>query len=95
MRNWAVEGYGRKVRLLPKSSQTTPVRVWASGGGCPILLSQGGICLEHLNAKKDDRSRPTLRRSPNGTVDDENGDQKAPKDQDERPTLKRRDNDEP
>jgi predicted Zn-dependent protease len=47
------------------------------------------------NAKKDDGSRPTLRRSPNGTVDDENGDQKAPKDQDERPTLKRRDNDQP
>jgi len=47
------------------------------------------------NAKKDDGSRPTLRRSPNGTVDDENGDRKAPKDQDERPTLKRRDNDQP
>ena len=42
------------------------------------------------NAKKDDGSRPTLRRFPSGTV--ENGDQKAPKDQDERPTLKRRDN---
>ena len=49
----------------------------------------------HLNTKKDDGTRPTLRRSPNGTVDDENGDQKAPKDQDERPTLKRRDNDQP
>jgi predicted Zn-dependent protease len=47
------------------------------------------------NAKKDDGSRPTLRRSPNGTIDDENGDKKAPKDQDERPTLKRRDNDQP
>jgi len=39
-----------------------------------------------------DSNRPTLRRSPNGTIDDENGDKKAPKDQDERPTLKRRDN---
>ena len=45
-----------------------------------------------LNIKKDDSSRPTLRRNPNGTIDDENGDKKAPKDQDERPTLKRRDN---
>ena len=41
---------------------------------------------------KNDGSRPTLRRNPNGTIDDENGDQKAPKDQDERPTLKSRDN---
>jgi predicted Zn-dependent protease len=48
-----------------------------------------------MNTKKDDGSRPTLRRSPNGTVDDDNGDKKAPKDQDERPTLKRRDNDQP
>jgi beta-barrel assembly-enhancing protease len=48
-----------------------------------------------MNTKKDDGNRPTLRRSPNGTVDDENGDKKAPKDQDERPTLKRRDNDQP
>jgi len=48
-----------------------------------------------MNAKKNDGSRPTLRRSPNSTIDDENGDQKAPKDQDERPTLKRRDNDQP
>jgi predicted Zn-dependent protease len=47
------------------------------------------------NAKKDDGSRPTLRRSPNGTIDGEDGDKKAPKDQDERPTLKRRDNDQP
>jgi len=48
-----------------------------------------------LNIKKDDGSRPTLRRNPGGTIDDENGDKKAPKDQDERPTLKRRDNDQP
>ena len=48
-----------------------------------------------LNIKKDDSGRPTLRRNPNGTIDDENGDKKAPKDQDERPTLKRRDNDQP
>ncbi|HUO29215.1 MAG TPA: M48 family metallopeptidase [Bryobacteraceae bacterium] len=42
--------------------------------------------------KKDDGSRPTLRRTPgsgNGPVDD-NG-QQQPSDQDERPTLKRRD----
>jgi predicted Zn-dependent protease len=45
-----------------------------------------------IDTKKDDGSRPTLRRSPNGTIDEENGDKKAPKDQDERPTLKRRDN---
>ncbi len=45
-----------------------------------------------INAKKDDGSRPTLRRSPNRTSDDEGGDKKAPADQDERPTLKRRDN---
>jgi hypothetical protein len=32
---------------------------------------------------------------PNGTFDDENGDQKAPTDQDDEPTLKRRDNDQP
>jgi len=45
-----------------------------------------------IDTKKDDGSRPTLRRNPSGTVDDDSGDQKAPKDQDERPTLKRRDN---
>jgi predicted Zn-dependent protease len=44
------------------------------------------------DTKKDDASRPTLRRNPNGTVEDENDDKKAPKDQDERPTLKRREN---
>jgi hypothetical protein len=44
------------------------------------------------DTKKDDSSRPTLRRNPNGTVEDENDDKKAPKDQDERPTLKRREN---
>jgi len=49
----------------------------------------------HINIKKDDGSRPTLRRSPNGTIDDGSDDQKAPKDQDERPTLKRRDSDQP
>jgi hypothetical protein len=47
----------------------------------------------HISTKKDDGSRPTLRRSPNGTIDDGGDDQKVPKDQDERPTLKRRDND--
>jgi len=46
-----------------------------------------------IDTKKDDGSRPTLRRNPNGTIDDENSDKKAPKDQDERPTLKRRDGD--
>ena len=47
-----------------------------------------------IDIKKEDSSRPTLRRNPSGgTVEDENGDKKAPKDQDERPTLKRRDND--
>jgi len=47
-----------------------------------------------IDTKKDDGSRPTLRRNPgSGTIDDENGDKKAPKDQDERPTLKRRDTD--
>jgi predicted Zn-dependent protease len=43
---------------------------------------------------KEDSSRPTLRRAPGsgtGTIEDDNGDKKAPKDQDERPTLKRRD----
>ncbi len=46
-----------------------------------------------IDTKKDDGSRPTLRRNPSGTIDDENNDKKAPKDQDERPTLKRRDGD--
>jgi predicted Zn-dependent protease len=46
-----------------------------------------------IDIKKDDGSRPTLRRNPSATVDDENSDKKAPKDQDERPTLKRRDSD--
>src|SRR5579863_9628957 len=33
-----------------------------------------------LNIKKDDSGRPTLRRSSNGTIEDEDGDKKAPKD---------------
>jgi predicted Zn-dependent protease len=44
--------------------------------------------------KKDDPSRPTLRRNPgSGPIDDGSDDKKAPADQDERPTLKRRDSD--
>jgi predicted Zn-dependent protease len=44
--------------------------------------------------KKDDPSRPTLRRNPgSGPIDDGSDDKKAPADQDERPTLKRRDGD--
>src|SRR5579872_3469538 len=47
-----------------------------------------------IDTKKDDGSRPTLRRNPgSGPIGDENSDKKAPKDQDERPTLKRRDGD--
>ncbi len=57
---------------------------------------KGRLAMLHnrrVDTKKDDGSRPTLRRNPNGTIDDENNDKKAPKDQDERPTLKRRDGD--
>ncbi len=57
---------------------------------------KGRLAILHnrrVDTKKDDGSRPTLRRNPNGTIDDENNDKKAPKDQDERPTLKRRDGD--
>src|SRR4029079_17165115 len=31
-----------------------------------------------IDTKKDDGSRPTLRRNPSGTIDDENNDKKAP-----------------
>jgi predicted Zn-dependent protease len=42
--------------------------------------------------RKDDPSRPTLRRNPgSGPIEDGGDDKKAPADQDERPTLKRRD----
>ncbi len=41
--------------------------------------------------KKDDPSRPTLRRNPGSGPIDSGDDKKAPADQDERPTLKRRD----
>jgi predicted Zn-dependent protease len=42
--------------------------------------------------RKDDPSRPTLRRNPgSGPIDDGSDEKKAPADQDERPTLKRRD----
>ena len=57
---------------------------------------KGRLAMLHnrrVDTKKGDGSRPTLRRNPNGTIDDENSDKKAPKDQDERPTLKRRDGD--
>jgi len=57
---------------------------------------KGRLAMLHnrrVDTKKDDGSRPTLRRNPNGTIDDVNSDKKAPKDQDERPTLKRRDGD--
>jgi predicted Zn-dependent protease len=41
--------------------------------------------------KKDDPSRPTLRRNPGSGPIDSGDDKKPPADQDERPTLKRRD----
>jgi hypothetical protein len=58
---------------------------------------KGRLAMLHnrrIDTKKDDGSRPTLRRNPgSGPIEDENSDKKAPKDQDERPTLKRRDGD--